>query len=87
MLATLIILSVARRLSILNFPRFSKEIFAKIFPLPLLYAGNLVTGLGGTARLSLPMFTVLRRFTILLTMIAELYILGYVSSINTINMH
>ena len=44
--------------------------------MPLFYLGNLVLGLSGTQRLSLPMFTVLRRFCILMTVVAEYWILG-----------
>ena len=36
-----------------------------------MYLGNMVFGLGGTQNLSLPMLTVLRRFSILMTMIGK----------------
>ncbi|XP_065104161.1 nucleotide sugar transporter SLC35D2 [Paramisgurnus dabryanus] len=75
MAATIVILYVAKMNKAVSFQDFDSSIPRKIFPLPLLYVGNHVTGLGGTKKLSLPMFTVLRKFTILLTMIMESRIL------------
>uniref|UniRef100_A0A672MNQ5 UDP-N-acetylglucosamine/UDP-glucose/GDP-mannose transporter-like n=1 Tax=Sinocyclocheilus grahami TaxID=75366 RepID=A0A672MNQ5_SINGR len=80
MTATIIILYVAKMNKAIHFQDFDKSIPGKIFPLPLLYVGNHVTGLGGTQKLSLPMFTVLRKFTILLTMLMESRILRYICS-------
>ncbi|KAI6243191.1 TPT domain-containing protein [Aphelenchoides fujianensis] len=48
----------------------------QIFPLPLFFFVGLVSGLGGTQRLSLPMFTALRHTTIFLTMVLECFVLG-----------
>ena len=45
-------------------------------PFNLLILGNMVFGLGGTQALSLPMLTVLRRFSFVMTMGAEFYLLG-----------
>ena len=72
MVATVTMLFVGKKLSIVSFPDLSSDTFRKIWPLPLMYLGNMVFGLGGTQNLSLPMMTVLRRFSILMTMIGKL---------------
>ena len=95
MVATIIILYVTKKLNYISFPDLSTDTFRKIWPLPLMYLGeleilrlaltkftnlnlntlhilgNMVFGLGGTQNLSLPMMTVLRRFSILMTMIGN----------------
>lgn len=76
MLATVMVLFIARALGYIDFPGLEKSTFKKIWPLPLIYICNMIFGLGGTKQLSLPMFTVLRRFSILMTMIGEYYLLG-----------
>ncbi|XP_061116689.1 nucleotide sugar transporter SLC35D2 isoform X2 [Conger conger] len=75
MAATIIILYTAKMSKAVHFPDFNSSILYKIFPLPLLYVGNHITGLASTKKLSLPMFTVLRKFTIILTLILESRIL------------
>ncbi|GAB1601569.1 UDP-N-acetylglucosamine/UDP-glucose/GDP-mannose transporter-like isoform X1 [Argonauta hians] len=75
MVAGLLVLFVGKELSIITFPEFSIDIFRKVCPLPVIYMVNLLFGLGGTKKLNLPMFTVLRRFSILFTMILEYFVL------------
>ncbi len=142
MLFTIVVLAVAKRMGIVSFPNFDRSVVKTVFPLPLLFLGNLVSGLNGTkmirlkfyhpyppprapthradsllffspffsflprkgmvwdpqqarppfpidtcgffspihshvSRGSLPMFTVLRRFSILFTMIGEAVLLKY----------
>jgi len=76
MLVTLVVLFVSKRFRIIDYPSFDRSVVKKIWPLPVIFVGNMIFGLGGTKELSLPMFTALRRFSILMTMIAELYVLN-----------
>eukprot|EP00124_Ichthyophonus_hoferi_P003998 Ihof_evm3s393 gene=Ihof_evmTU3s393 len=78
--SSIIALAIGNHFKIISFPPLSMEIFWKVFPLPFLFMLNTLTGLGGTKLISIPMFTVLRRFSILFTMILEGYYLGYQSS-------
>ncbi|OTF71331.1 hypothetical protein BLA29_014533, partial [Euroglyphus maynei] len=74
------VLNICRRIGLIKYPYYSRDVNAKISPLPIFFFGNLVAGLGSTKRLNLPMLTVLRRFTILMTMCGEYYILGITQS-------
>ncbi|XP_055691072.1 uncharacterized protein LOC129794304 [Lutzomyia longipalpis] len=81
MLAGIAVLYVAKKCRIVTFPDMTRDTPRKLFPLPLLYMGNMIFGLGGTQALSLPMFAALRRFSILMTMLLELKVLGIKPSI------
>lgn len=58
-----------------DLPNLDPALFRSIAPISLFYFGNVLAGLGGTASLNLPMFTVLRRFSIAMTMLGEYYVL------------
>jgi len=76
MACTIVVLFIARLLGFVSFPRLSRDLPRRIFPLPIFTLANSLLGLNATQALSIPMFTVLRRFSILMTMLLELWLLG-----------
>jgi solute carrier family 35 protein len=54
----------------------SWEVLRVMAPLVIISLINVLSGLGGTQKISLPMFTALRRFSILMTMLLEAYVFG-----------
>ena len=71
MCTTLLICATTKALGLITFPGLSWDTLRKVWPLPLFYLGNMLFGLGSTKELSLPMLTVLRRLSILMTMVGE----------------
>ena len=48
MVSTVVVLGLARNFRLVSFPPLQRDTFSKVWPLPLIYAGNMMTGLGGT---------------------------------------
>lgn len=69
----LLILAAFKKVDI-PWPTFA--IFREILPISLMFLGNVLCGLGSTNALNIPMFTALRRFSILMTMFGEWCLLG-----------
>lgn len=73
-ITSLFVLLGQRRLKMVSFPSpwlHWRQTFFDIFPLPLLFFANTVSGLGATQRLNMPLFVLLRRFSIVMTMALE----------------
>ena len=76
-LATTVILTVLVLFRYVEIPTLNFSIFCEIFPVSLMFLGNVICGLGSTRSLNLPMFTALRRFSIFMTMSAEYFVLSH----------
>lgn len=74
--STSLILGVLILLKKIDVPMINWNIFKEIFPISIMFLGNVVCGLGSTRSLNLPMLTALRRFSILMTMLAEWFLLN-----------
>jgi solute carrier family 35 protein len=72
---TILLLLIAFK-KIDTIPVINWHIFREIFPVSMMFLGNVLCGLGSTKSLNIPMFTALRRFSILMTMCGEWYLLG-----------
>ena len=75
-----VVLSLLRFAKVIQFPSPSMTSLRAIMPLPLIQGVGIATGLAGTKALSIPMFTVLRRTAIPLTLWGEAVILKKVTS-------
>lgn len=73
---TIIVLFFGKLINVISFPNFNRNLPKEIMPLPLFHLGNMVSGLGGTQAMTLPMFTALRQFSVLMTMLFEFKVLG-----------
>ncbi|CAM9834973.1 unnamed protein product [Ascophyllum nodosum] len=73
--STCFVISVLRITRKIKIAKFDRETARAVAPLMIMFVCNTVSGLGGTKHISLPMFTVLRRFSILMTMVMERVVL------------
>jgi solute carrier family 35 len=81
LITTVVCLLAAHLSGGIRIPMLTMDVFVQVWPLPGLFLGNLLFGLGAMRFLSLPIFISLRRFTIAMTMVAEVFILGVVIAI------
>ena len=72
----LLFLLSSKPLGLVAIRPLSRPIVSRLAPITLLFVVNVVTGLMGTGAINLAMFGALRRFSILMTMIAEFFVLG-----------
>ena len=78
--STLALLWGAKVAGWITFPDASVAQARKVMPLPVIFLLNVLCGLGGTKAVSIPMFSVLRRFNLVFTMSLEFLLFGTVAT-------
>lgn len=73
---SLVFLVVSKRAGIIQFPDFDMEIAKKVFPLSLIFVFYVVISLSALGAVNIPMFTALRRTTVVFVMIFEIILLN-----------
>jgi hypothetical protein len=73
---TSFILAILSSCKKIDIPALNYQIFKEIIPVSLMFLGNVLCGLGSTNALNIPMFTALRRYSILMTMLLEWWLLS-----------
>ena len=58
------------------FGKVSVTVLWEVLPLSLIFFGNTLTGLGATKKLNMPLFVLLRRFSIVMTLCLEVWLLN-----------
>ena len=73
---TVVCLQVMKRLKYIDFPAFDWGTARKVAPLSFVFIAYVVISLISLGRVNVPMFTALRRVTVVFVMIEEYYLLG-----------
>jgi hypothetical protein len=74
--ATSCVITVLINMKKVEVTPLSMSVFKEVFPITAMFLANVICGLGGTGQLNLPMFTALRRTSILMALIGQYFILN-----------
>eukprot|EP00668_Euglena_longa_P015432 GGOE01019512.1.p1 GENE.GGOE01019512.1~~GGOE01019512.1.p1 ORF type:complete len:349 (+),score=131.99 GGOE01019512.1:55-1101(+) len=80
LVTTIVLVGALKALRYVDFEDVSISSCRRIMPMPIFFLGNAVCSLGGTKMVTIPTFSALRKFSILLTMILEKVMLNRTSS-------
>ena len=73
---TVVCLNLMRKLKFIDYPNFDWAVARKVAPLSFVFISYVVISLISLGRVNVPMFTALRRVTVVFVMIEEYYLLG-----------